>query len=124
MRREIRILFFLIILIAYSCEKSEYDFLFIHNHPPRLDISNNYDEGLLWVYGVDEIISPLSGDTTRSIIFTRFEDTIEYLDQKNLPVEPGLFLIFLTDYDTTLTVDTIIVEVRLRDKHTEIILEP
>jgi hypothetical protein len=61
-----------------------------------------------------------------SIQFKRFGDTLYYMDEKTLPVEPGSFMVFLTDFDSTLIIeDTIYVPVRRRDKHTEIpLVEP
>ncbi len=117
-------MFLLVILITYSCEKSEYDFLFIHNHPPRLDITNNYADGILRVDGYEEYLNPVSGNIKRPSIFVRYADTIKYMDQKSLPVEPGLFKVFLTDTNSFILVDTFYIKVRFRDKHTEIMLEP
>jgi len=123
LKRGIRISSILIILIIYSCESNEYDFLFFHNHTQQLEITNNYGDGILWVDGIDEVVSELTGRISYPVQFRRFDDTLNYLDHKTLPVEPGLFSIFLTGYDSTIYVDTFIVEVKWTDKHTEIMLD-
>ena len=126
MKKELRILPVLLVLVVFSCERTDYDLLFIHNHPPRLDITNYCDDGMLWVYGIEEIPSAtVQGRKSLSKKFKRFGDTLYYMDEKTLPVEPGSFMVYLTDFDGTILADTSYWNVRRRDKHTEIpLVEP
>jgi len=141
--RQIIIAFFIVglILLLYSCEITDYDLGPIHNHSPRLEITNLYTDGVLTVMAFDWYQKNDTAPVEKLFNFWRYRvyetlvvcDTLEvcdtlvnewinhFGDYLKLPVEPDDFLIVLTPKNTY-PPDTTVIKVTRRTKHVEVLI--
>lgn len=110
-----RALIWISIILLSSCEITDYDFGPIHNHPPYLEFYNEYEDGILRVKGhIESYPEPYN--------YERYAGEILYGDELRLPVEPGQFKVYFFDIDSVAKLDTLILNIRHKDKHNKIVI--
>jgi len=120
----------LVLILLFSCERTDYDLFGLHNHVPEIVVWNYAEDGILTFKGYREWDS--AGVTYEIEKFTIFHDSLLYGKQRTFYVEAegerfncsGRFWIFLSDGDGKLLTDTVRLHVERGqcNKHKEVIL--